>query len=144
MRVSSVKYKSNTIDNYINLTNLSYHSDRKSKISKTQVYSKQGFYAESYPRIKEATKIVVERIKSSFVNPGKKKGYEIMGFDYILDTDNNPYLLEINRHVGYPYNARNKGVVNLVFQMLKDTVNLAIKPLIDSSIVPEVGGWEKF
>jgi hypothetical protein len=140
LRVSSKLYDSESVNPMINLTNLTFHQKQKSTISKTYTMKKQPFYEEVYPKILDATRDVVNRLKKSIV-AGPQKGYEILGFDYIIDESLRPFLLEINRHIGYPVGARNKSVVNLIYKMMRDVVKLAIEPKITGDKNPDKGGW---
>jgi len=140
LRVSSKLYNPNSTNTLINLTNLTFHGDQKSVISKTYTLKTREYYQEVFPKICAAVADIVGHLKDHLA-PGGEQGFEIMGYDFILDQNKNPWLLEINRHIGYPVNARNKSTVDLIFQMLKDTIDLAIVPQELCNASPKQTGW---
>jgi len=141
LRVSTKPYQEDSNNPLINLTNLTFHKKQQSVIGKTYTYKSRDFYQATYPKIHEACREIVDRLRDHLI-PEPYKGYEIMGFDFMFDEDLKPYLLEINRFVGWPRDSKNKSVVNLIYGLMREAINLAIKPLINPSYKPSLGGWD--
>ena len=94
-------------------------------------YTDQTYYNNSFEKIK---KICDKTIKPFFETKNiYNNGYIILGYDFILNKQYNPYLIEIN---SFPNLKPNMPCYN----MLKDFFNLFIEPKM-SNKKPVMGDW---
>lgn len=55
------------------------------------------------PRFKEIVKFTLEAVKNQVGN--RKKSFELLGYDFLIDTENTPWLLEVNTSPAMDYST---------------------------------------
>ncbi|GAB5362995.1 hypothetical protein AAMO2058_000846300 [Amorphochlora amoebiformis] len=68
-------------------------------------------------------------------------GYMLFGFDFLVDSNHKPWLLEVNASPGCSRNRRPPDMVHNLQQMFDQLAELAIIPLLNSSATPNIGSW---
>jgi len=74
------------------------------------------------------------------LNPNKRRnGFELFGFDYMIDEDFRVWLIEVNTN---PYiGIHNSGMKNVLPEMFASLFKIVIDPVFDSSLdTPEKQG----
>lgn len=112
-----------------NIHNSAYNSNY-------EYFTKKPYYKNAFDKIKNicflSTKLFLQNIKVS-------NCYQIMGYDFILDNDFNPYLIEINPVPNI--SAGTDIVTDINKRMITDYVNLYLIPKFDN-VEPQLGDWE--
>ena len=141
LKAASLKYNPDSDDLFIHLTNYSvqkYHSnfseneigneipfyDFQHELDKNN--SSKNFRKDIYPKIVKIIRLTgggAKNGKMNFMN--LKNCFEIFGYDFILDEDYNPYLLEINSNPGLEFSSP------LIKQLLPRMIDDAFKLTID-------------
>ena len=125
--IHSVKYSNNnSFDIHINHKNVKYYN------LKNELY-----YSEIFNKIKD---ICFLTLKEFYLNDNiDKNRFIIFGFDFIIDNNKNPWLIEINQ---YPNLAAEKDTLryNIKKDMIQDFVNIFLEPLINNKEVKQ-GKW---
>ena len=100
-------------------------------------FTKMDYYDTVFNKIKELTSL---SIKPFLENIKIENSYHIMGYDYILDNELIPYLIEINT---YPNLAPGTDLVrDITTRMFNDFVSLYLEPKINKT-EPILGNWEE-
>ena len=121
------KYTKDNLDDIIH--NAAYNSNY-------HYFTKMDYYDKVFNKIKELSSL---SIKPFFENIKVSDSYHIMGFDFILDNELMPYLIEINT---YPNVAPGTEIVtDINTRMLEDFVTLYLEPKINKT-EPIFGNWE--
>ena len=140
LKASSSKYDPDSRDLYVHLTNYSVqkYNENFSKIEigneipfkdfQNELDKKNtgvNFYKDIYPKIVRIVRITggAAKGKMNFLN--KKYCFEIFGYDFILDENYQPYLLEINTNPGLEISSP------LIDQLLPRMIDDALKLTID-------------
>ena len=95
LRISKSVYNESSTHPNDNLTNNSWQDKVKSNnidFSINQLWTEQTYYGETYPKVKIIAEDVMKKLLGYWKRPDKD-GFEIMGFDFLLDKELNPYLL---------------------------------------------------
>ena len=140
LKAASIKYNLNSDDLFIHLTNYSvqkYHSkfsdieigneipfsDFQSELDKN--HSKINFRKDIYPQIVRIVRLTGGMAKKGKMNfMGYEHCFEIFGYDFILDENYNPYLLEINTNPGLEFSS--PLIKKLLPRMIDDAFKLTI------------------
>ena len=171
LKATCNQYNPDSKDLYVHLTNYSVqkHNENFSKIeigNEIPFESFQNeldknnsginFYKDIYPKITRIVRITGGAAKGRLNFLNKKYCFEIFGYDFILDENYQPYLLEINTNPGLEISSP------LIDELLPRMVDDALKLTIDKeftksykyaeqeSIFPvkgydnKVNMWEKF
>ena len=126
IRTSSENYDLSSTENYIHLTNncLQIHGANYSKHEKRNTVSFDAFkeyLANDYnkssvkpelerdfiPRMKDLIIDTIMSIKSAIIAPNKTKGsnFELFGYDFMIDENCNPWLIEVNLSPAMDYST---------------------------------------
>lgn len=81
------------------------------------------------PKLKNIIKISLLSVKNKINMRNKKYSYEIFGYDFILDRNLKPYLLEINTNPGLEDSS--PLIEQLVPRMIEDSLKLTLFDLFD-------------
>lgn len=139
MRVCSVPYQPDSRDIKVNITTSAHHY--RNKEYKSQLLSQQTYFEQVYPKSIEICHQLLQKLKQ-YIHPSSPRGFEFMGFDFILqkptdgptDAPPKPVMIEINRNIGYytyPRGVHHPEVVKTNYDMLRKTIKVAIEPLIN-------------
>ena len=141
LKVCSVNYNLNSKDNYSHLTNYSFQKtninfskfefgnevsfdDLQYNIDSNYPNSKINFKNDIMPKIKKIIKITFRSVKKK-INPYNRNfTFEIFGFDFMLDEDFNPFLIEVNTNPGLEESS--PLIKMLVPRMIDDAIRLTV------------------
>jgi hypothetical protein len=99
-------------------------------------FTKMEYYNKVFNKLKELSAL---SIKPFFENAKVLDSYHIMGLDFILDKEFNPYLIEINTYLNLAPGT--EVVTDINTKMLEDFVTLYLEPKINNT-QPRLGNWE--
>ncbi len=131
----------NVINSYIHLTNYSVqkYNENFSKYEEGNEVSFKTFqgyiddeykdkniniYNTIFPKMCEIIKITISSVKDKINIFNRQYCFEIFGYDFILDCDMNPFLLEINSNPGLEESSNL--IKEIVPRMLDDAFRLTI------------------
>ena len=139
-------YDINSEDLFIHLTNYSVQKHNKN-FSKSEIgneisfadfqkeLDKTGknidFKKKIFPEIIQIVQISANSVKGKINLSKRSKCFEIFGYDFILDINFKPYLLEINTNPGYEESS--PLIKMLVPRMIDDAMKLTIDKEFESS-----------
>ena len=140
LKCCSINYNLNSDNTFCHLTNYSFqkYSSNFGKFefgnevsfadfqkSITSNYDKKvNFKKDILPKIKEIIKFTFESVKDK-INPlGRKYTFEIFGFDFMLDCNFEPFLIEVNSNPGLEESS--PLIKMLVPRMLDDALRLTV------------------
>ena len=144
LKATCTKYDPDSNDLYVHLTNYSVQKYNQN-FSKIEIgneipfkdFQKEldknetgiNFYKDIYPKIVRIVRITggAAKGKMNFLN--KKYCFEIFGYDFILDENYQPYLLEINTNPGLEISSP------IIDELLPRMVDDALKLTIDKEFV---------
>ena len=138
LKATSDDYSINTLNPYLHLTNYSVQKNGENfaKVEKGNEISFEEFQNELsaqhhknfkkdiFPKICNIIKVtaLATRAKmNSFIN---KNSFEIFGYDFLIDCDYNPFLIEINTNPGYEESS--PLIKMLLPRMIDDAFRLTI------------------
>ncbi len=98
--------------------------------------SKQYYYQKILPKL---CKICSEFLNNYFKDIDLKDRYIILGVDFIIDKNYNPFIIEIN---GMPNLSSSCGEGSVKIKMINDFINLYVLPKVKNKRVKK-GGWIK-
>lgn len=117
LKCCSVKYNLDSCNNYSHLTNYSFqkYSDNFQKYEYGNEVSfddlqysidsnckeKVDFKKEIFPKIQNIIKICFQSVKSKINEMNREYTFEIFGFDFMIDCNFEPFLIEINTNQGW-------------------------------------------
>ena len=148
LRIAKPIYSESSTSRNTNLTNNSWQdkvrstSDPRSGTNNDKsmehvyindLWRTQSFHAATYTKVANIVKDVFKRLRSYWRKPIDANGFEIMGFDFLVDNDMRVKLLEINRHLGYPIINQadyNPAVREMAIQTSIDLINDFVEPLL--------------
>ena len=140
LKASSESYDINSLDLFIHLTNYSVQKYNKN-FSKIEIgneisfntFQKEldknknreiNFRKDIFEKIIKIIAITANIAKNKINGFNRKNCFEIFGYDFILDEDYNPFLLEINTNPGYELSS--PIIKMLVPRMIDDALRLTI------------------
>jgi hypothetical protein len=82
------------------------------------------FKKDILPKIYNIIKITFRAVQRKIVFFGAKKCFEIFGYDFLIDEDFNPFLIEINTNPGLEESS--PLIKMLVHRMVDDALKLTI------------------
>ena len=140
LKASSVAFDINSLDLFIHLTNYSVQKYNKN-FSKSEIGNeisfdtfqkeldrekggKINFKRDIFPKIIRIIGITAHIAKNKINGFNRKNCFEIFGYDFILDEDYNPFLLEINTNPGFEESS--PLIEMLVPRMIDDALRLTI------------------
>ena len=144
LKATCTKYDPDSSDLYVHLTNYSVQKYNQN-FSKIEIgneipfkdFQKEldknetgiNFYKDIYPKIVRIVRITggAAKGKMNFLN--KKYCFEIFGYDFILDENYQPYLLEINTNPGLEISSP------IIDELLPRMVDDALKLTIDKEFI---------
>ena len=140
LKCCSVKYDLDACDSFSHLTNYSFqkHNNNFGKYEKGNEVSfddlqyniqvnynnKVDFKTEIIPKIKHIIKFVFQSVKTKINGLNRNYTFEIYGFDFMLDIDFNPFLIEVNLNPGLEESS--PLIKMLVPRMLDDALRLTV------------------
>ena len=140
LKCCSVKYDLNIDDNFSHLTNYSFQKynnnfgkyEKGNEVSFDDLqYNIQvnynnciNFKNEVIPKIKNIIKFVFQSVKNKINGLNRNYTFEIYGFDFMLDIDFNPFLIEVNLNPGLEESS--PLIKMLVPRMLDDALRLTV------------------
>ena len=139
LKATSDNYDVNSIDPYVHLTNYSvqkYNSNfSKEEIGNeisfktfqeelNQMKSGIKFQKDILPKIYNIIKITFKAVQRKIIFFGTKKCFEIFGYDFLIDEEFNPFLIEINTNPGLEESS--PLIKMLVHRMVDDALKLMI------------------
>ena len=139
LKASSLKFTLNSNDIYIHLTNYSVqkynpefskiaegneipYDDLQKQMNKNKVNI--DFKKTILPKIVNIISIVASTIKTKINLRSRDDSFEIYGCDFILDSNYQPFLIEVNNNPGYEESS--KLIKMLVPRMIDDAFRLTI------------------
>lgn len=131
--IYTAKHNKNTTDNEVhNTCSVGQYNGKNCRYEKL---TNQPYYKKI---IKKLCDITGELLHSYFKDIPLKNRYIILGLDFIIDKDYNPYMIEVN---AFP-NLSKVGEVSVKIKMLNDFVNLYVLPKVKGKRLKR-GGWIK-
>jgi hypothetical protein len=146
LKCCSVKYDLSSNDNYSHLTNYSFqkYNDNFGKYELGNEVSfddlqnnidinynnKVNFKRDIIPKIHEIIKFCFQSVKSKINSMNRKYTFEIFGFDFMIDCDFQPFLIEINTNPGLEESS--PLIKMLVPRMLDDALRLTVDKEFDT------------
>ena len=149
LKCCSVKYNLNINDNYSHLTNYSYqkYNDNFGKYELGNEVSfddlqnnidinynnKINFKRETLPKIYNIIKFCFQSVKYKINSMKRKYTFEIFGFDFMIDCNFEPFLIEINTNPGLEESS--PLIKMLIPRMIDDALRLTIDKEFDTIYV---------
>ena len=140
LKCCSVKYDLDACDTFSHLTNYSFQKynnnfgkyEKGNEVSfddlqyniQVNYNNKVDFKTEIIPKIKHIIKFVFQSVKTKINGLNRNYTFEIYGFDFMLDIDFNPFLIEVNLNPGLEESS--PLIKMLVPRMLDDALRLTV------------------
>ena len=140
LKCCSVKYDLDACDSFSHLTNYSFQKynnnfgkyEKGNEVSfddlqyniQVNYNNKVNFKSEIMPKIKHIIKFVFQSVKTKINGLNRNYTFEIYGFDFMLDIDFNPFLIEVNLNPGLEESS--PLIKMLVPRMLDDALRLTV------------------
>ena len=151
LKASSSEYDINSKDAFVHLTNYSVqkYSEKFSNYEigneisfdelQKSLYVNYGIdiniKKEIINKISEIILISLNSVKKKINQDGKKCYFEIFGYDFMLDIDLNPFLIEINTNPGLEISS--PLISKLVPRMIDDAFRLTIDKVFETEFAEE-------
>lgn len=163
LKATCEQYSLNTNDPYIHLTNYSVQKHHKdfSKVEKGNEISFNQFKQELkdislfnkiYNRICYIVRLTISSAKQRINLLNRKKCFEIFGYDFLIDENLNPFLIEVNTNPGLEESS--PLIAMLTPRMIDDALKLTIdeeykrtnkdEPFHVDGYNDDENMWEKF
>ena len=140
LKCCSINYDLNSENTFCHLTNYSFQKynsnfgkyeygneasfDDLQKNIEVNYNNRVNFKIDIFPKIKQIIRFVFESVKYK-INPlNRKYCFEIFGFDFMLDCDFDPFLIEVNTNPGLEESS--PLIKMLVPRMLDDALRLTL------------------
>ena len=146
LKCCSVKYDLSSNDNYSHLTNYSFqkYNDNFGKYELGNEVSfddlqnnidvnynnKVNFKREILPKIHNIIKFCFQSVRTKINSMNRKYTFEIFGFDFMIDCNFEPFLIEINTNPGLEESS--PLIKMLVPRMLDDALRLTVDKEFDT------------
>lgn len=141
-RVSLRDYNPTIASNTQDITNCSFQENdkdyRTEKINK--LFSDLEWSKEMYEKFHHITGCTLKRMTKEFKKPNNIS-IEIMSFDYIVDQAKKPFLIEINRNIGYGFTRKPQYVAEMYIRMFDDLVTFGYEPVCEGLPLGEPQRW---
>ena len=140
LKCCSINYNLNSDNTFCHLTNYSFQKYNSNfgkyefgnevsfldfqKNIDSNYEKKVNFKNDIIPKIKEIIKFTFESVKNKINPMGRKYTFEIFGFDFMLDCNFEPFLIEVNSNPGYEESS--PLIKMLVPRMLDDALRLTL------------------
>ena len=155
LKCCSINYNLNSDNTFCHLTNYSFQKYNSNfgkyefgnevsfedfqKCIDANYNKKVNFKNDVMPKIKDIIKLTFESVKNK-INPMMRKyTFEIFGFDFMLDCNFEPFLIEVNSNPGYEESS--PLIKMLVPRMLDDALRLTVDK--EFGTIYHFGGNEK-
>lgn len=142
LKLSSVEYDINSINSYVHLTNFSvqkYNPEFSTKeignelsFDAFQKYLDLNYAHLNYsvrdkliPDLKRIIKITMKAVRHRIGLKNRKQCYEIFGYDFILDCNLKPFLLEVNTNPGMEESS--PICDEIIPRMIEDSLKLTLE-----------------
>ena len=146
LKTCSVEFDLNSHDAFTHITNYSFQKknlnfQKFEKGNEVPFYEFQKFIDENYPQknyklkrdlmkqIKEIISISMRSGKNKINKNGRSHQFEIFGYDFMLDSDFNAFLIEINTNPGLEISS--PWIQIVVPRMLDDALRLTIDKVFE-------------
>ena len=146
LKCCSINYDLNSENTFCHLTNYSFQKynsnfgkyehgneasfDDLQKNIEVNYENKVNFKNDIFPKIKQIIQFVFESVKYK-INPLERKySFEIFGFDFMLDCDFDPFLIEVNTNPGLEESS--PLIKMLVPRMIDDALRLTLDKEFDT------------
>jgi len=146
LKCCSVKYDLTSYDNYSHLTNYSFQKynnnfgkyefgneasfdDLQNNID-INYKENVSFKREIFPKIQSIIKLCFQSVKSKINSKNREYTFEIFGFDFMIDCNFEPFLIEINTNPGLEESS--PLIKMLVPRMLDDALRLTVDKEFDT------------
>ena len=143
LKATCDRFDINSSNIYIHLTNYSIQKNN-SNFSKEEIGNeisfqefqndlnnnekiKVNFYKDIFPKICNIIKITGNSVKTRINLSNKNNCFEIFGYDFIIDSNYNPFLLEVNTNPGFEESS--PLIKILIPRMIDDAFKLTIDTL---------------
>ena len=140
LKCCSINYDLNSENTFCHLTNYSFQKynsnfgkyeygneasfdDLQNNIE-VNYNNKVNFKLDIFPKIKRIIQFVFESVKYKINSLDRKYSFEIFGFDFMLDCDFDPFLIEVNTNPGLEESS--PLIKMLVPRMLDDALRLTL------------------
>ena len=140
LKATCDRYDVNSMDPYVHLTNYSVQKHNLN-FSKTEIgneisfedFQKEldkttnppiNFKKDILPKIYNIIRITLNSVKTKLNFFGRKNSFEIFGYDFLIDSEFNPFLIEINTNPGFEESS--PLIKMLVPRMIDDALRLTI------------------
>jgi hypothetical protein len=90
-------------------------------------------FKDIYPKICEIIKITMSSVKNKINAFDRHSSFEIFGYDFILDSEFTPFLLEINTNPGLEESSNL--IRQLVPRMIEDALRLTIDDMFPTRYI---------
>ena len=151
LKICSVNYSLKSSDAYVHLTNYSFQKynqnfskfeeGNEASFQDLQKYLEEkwklnnneerfNIYDKIIPKIKEIIEIVFRCVKYRINKYKRKYCFEIFGFDFMLDKNGNPFLIEVNSNPGLEESS--PLIKMLVPRMIDDALRLTLDKIFEN------------
>jgi hypothetical protein len=150
LKTCSVPYELGIINTFIHLTNYSIqkYNDNFSKyeegnevsfftfqqyLNMEHSYKGMNIYGNMFDKMCDIIKITMLSVRDKINIFSRQHSFEIFGYDFILDKDMNPYLLEVNTNPGFEESS--SLIKEILPRMIDDALRLTVDELYPPVIV---------
>jgi len=147
LKICSVDYNINSNDNYSHLTNYSFQKknvnfskyeygnevsfdDLQNNIDCNYHNCKIDFKKDVIPKIKKIIEITFKSVKRKINLYKRNYTFEIFGFDFMLDEEFNPFLIEVNTNPGLEESS--PLIKMLIPRMIDDALRLTVDDIFNT------------
>mmetsp|Transcript_14557 Transcript_14557/g.35496 ORF Transcript_14557/g.35496 Transcript_14557/m.35496 type:complete len:452 (+) Transcript_14557:218-1573(+) len=128
----------------LQVTNVSYFKRQNSSYNLVPTTNFSDFH-RVWERLKHAVTVAYaeteDRMHPLENEDNSKNGYMLFAFDFMVDKDYHPWLLEVNASPGCSRNRRPKPMVDMLQHMFDQMTKLAVIPTLKPGAQPEHGDW---
>eukprot|EP00466_Bigelowiella_natans_P014336 jgi/Bigna1/126679/aug1.3_g1387 len=119
-RVNPTKWERDTAKKSLQITNVSFFKRQNSSYLLVPTANFTGFMPCIYERIKRAIALSCIKTQEAMHSQNRKNrhcGYQLFAFDFLIDNDQKPWLLEVNASPGCSRNRRPQSMVDTLQEM---------------------------